>query len=186
MTKCAIEFLKKISKSSEISVWEKIYFFLQKHEHQLINFEIPWGKSLITKNIHWMQQRSYQNDILSQYAEVTLIYINIHLIKKNGVCLRSHGRSENYEVTWWTGFKISRRFCSRNLLKRSFAIALFCSALFSLTCLFWISLVGSSCIEEFSALLLTIFLYTRISQFPFFFNLSLIWFFHPSCVTKDN
>ena len=64
---------------------------------------------------------------------------------KNGVRLRSHGRSENYETTWRRDFKTLRRFFSQNLLERSFRLALF-----SLTCLFCIFSVGLSCIEEFS------------------------------------
>ena len=110
---------------------------------------------------------------------------------KNGVSLRSHGRRENYETTWWTDFKALRRFFSRNLLERSFAIALFRSALFSLTYLFWISSIGISCIEDFSCwdsvhFFLRYFFTRALVNSLFIFNLSLIWFFHPSSVTEDN
>ena len=94
-------------------------------------------------------------------------------------------------TTWWTDFKTLRCFFSRNLLEHSFAIAFFHSALFSLTCLFCISSVGSSCIEEFSCwdsvhFFLRYFFTRALVNSLFIFNLSLIWFFHPFSGTEDN
>ena len=97
----------------------------------------------------------------------------------------------NYETTWWTDFKTLRRFFSRNLIERSFAIVLFRSALFSLTCLFCISSEGSSCVEEFSywdsvQFFLRYFFTRALVNSLFIFSLSLIGFLHPSSVTEDN
>ena len=88
-------------------------------------------------------------------------------------------------TTWWTDFKTLRRFFSRNLLESSFAIALFRSALFSLTCLF-LHFLGSVILHRriqllrLSALLFRIFLHSRISEFPFYFQfvIDLIFFIH--------
>ena len=71
-------------------------------------------------------------------------------------------------------------------LERSFAIALFCTTLFSLTCLFCISSVGSSCIEKFSCWDSVHFFLRYFFHSLFIFNLSSIWFFHQYSVTEDN
>ena len=89
------------------------------------------------------------------------------------MCLRSHGRSENYDTTWWTDFK-TRRFLSRNLLERSFDMTLsFGTIYFNLLVLHFLARVTlhrGILLLRFSALLFKIFLHTRISKFPFYFQ----------------
>ena len=122
-----------------------------------------------------------------------IVWLVKNLISKTNkqiVCVVSHGRSENYETTRWTDFKTLTHFYSRNLLERSFAIALFRSALFSLTCLFCISLIGSPCIEEFSCwdsvhFFLRYFFTHALVNSLFIFNVS-VWFFHLSSLAEDN
>ena len=138
-----------------------------------------------------LSQISRMDPVLFPHIYSISDFSSLKLLKKNRVCLRPHGRTENYEITWSTDFKTLRRFFSRNLLERSFAIALFRSALFSLTCLFCITSVGSSCIEEFTCwdsvhFVLRYFFTRALVDSLFILNLALIWFFHISSVTEDN
>ena len=92
--------------------------------------------------------------------------------EKNCVCLRSHGRSENYETSWGTDFKTfllkkpSRTFLSHCSL--SFGIIFFNFLVFHF--LGRVILHRRIQLLRFSALLFRIFLHTRTSQFPLYFQ----------------
>ena len=103
---------------------------------------------------------------LSAWESVNILY------KKIGLYLRSHGRNDNYETTWSTDIKTFL------LTKPSRTFFCHCSlsfCIFSLTLLV-LHFFGRAMFHpriqllRFSAHLFTIFLHTRISQFPIYYQ----------------
>ena len=69
--------------------------------------------------------------LLSLLRIWTYCMVNNTKKKKKNCVLKITRQKWKLWNTWWTNFKTLRRFFSRNLLERSFAIALLRSALFS-------------------------------------------------------